>query len=154
MGQRRSGFTLVELVVVMVIIAIVAGIALPRYWDYSDQARRGAMLGVIGGVQEGLAMIHLAYTVGDTAGLPPDANDDDFPDHLGDLVAGEATLFDAILEPPVRPESNGPKQYLPFPAGGFYNYLYDTNDNGVLDVGEAAMFYDSSNGTLSTVYPP
>ena len=34
------------------------------------------------------------------------------------------------------------------------NYLYDTNDNGVLDVGEAAMFYDSSNGTLSTVYPP
>jgi len=24
----------------------------------------------------------------------------------------------------------------------------------VLDVGEAAMFYDSSNGTLSTVYPP
>lgn len=36
---RRSAFTLIELVAVIVVLAILAGVAIPRYVDYSSRAR-------------------------------------------------------------------------------------------------------------------
>jgi len=39
-SQRRNGFTLIELVVVMVIVAILAAITIPAYSNYVRQARR------------------------------------------------------------------------------------------------------------------
>ena len=39
---RRSAFTLIELITVIVVLAILAGVALPRYFDYSERARVSA----------------------------------------------------------------------------------------------------------------
>jgi prepilin-type N-terminal cleavage/methylation domain-containing protein len=56
MTRRRhptslAAFTLIELLAVVVVLAILAGVALPKYFDYAAQAKVSACKGVLGGVR-------------------------------------------------------------------------------------------------------
>ncbi len=51
----RTGFTLIELMAVVLILAILAGVALPRFFDYQTRAREAACKGTLGGVRAGVA---------------------------------------------------------------------------------------------------
>ncbi len=54
-NTTRRGFTLIELIAVIVVLAILAGVALPRYFDYGEQARVSSVKGALGGVRAGIA---------------------------------------------------------------------------------------------------
>ncbi len=150
----RKGFTVIELTIMLAMIAAMAAIAMPKFTTFHSDAHRSTTLAVIGVLQESVSLAHARYLVGQTAGLPPDANNDKYPDHLGDVAAGESALFDGVLEPPIPHNDNGWKQYtgLPFPDGTVYTYLYDKNNNEVLDVGEVLFSYDGLIGVISILW--
>ncbi len=58
MKQQQSGFTLIELVIVIVILGILAAAALPRFTDLSVDARTATLNGLMGSIRSAAAISH------------------------------------------------------------------------------------------------
>ncbi len=56
--KKQSGFTLIELVMVIVILGILAAIALPKFVDMGGDARKAVMQGVEGAMRSANAIIY------------------------------------------------------------------------------------------------
>ncbi len=55
---KQQGFTLIELVMVIVILGILAAVALPKFADLGGDARKATLQGAHGAVKSAAAIVH------------------------------------------------------------------------------------------------
>jgi MSHA pilin protein MshA len=65
--NKQRGFTLIELVVVIIILGVLAAVAVPRFTDLSGDARNAAAKGVAGAIASGTSMNYAARQAGNAA---------------------------------------------------------------------------------------
>ncbi len=53
-----KGFTLIELIIVIVILSVLAATAAPKYIDFSSDAKASVMQGVAGSMRSGMHLVH------------------------------------------------------------------------------------------------
>lgn len=96
-SNGAAGFTLVELVVVIIVLGILAAVAVPKFVDFTADAKDSALKGSLGGVRSAIANYY-AYS-----GTPSGGGVASFPT-LTQLTTAGVVMAQAI---PDNPYSTG-----------------------------------------------
>lgn len=68
--RKERGFTMIELIMVIVIIGILSTVAVPKFFDFKSEAGKAAAEGVKGALASGIAMAYAESLLGkDSTGL-------------------------------------------------------------------------------------
>lgn len=72
MLRNQKGFTLIEIIAVLVILGILAAVAIPKYMDIQNEARTKAAQGQIAEVKGRLSTSLAGYMLSNNGSMPAD----------------------------------------------------------------------------------
>ena len=156
--KNTAGFTLIELIMVIVILGILAAVAVPKFFNLQDDAKVAAEMGVAGAVRSGIGMLHgalitkyasntntqavLREVTGSTTITAAFDNDRDGWLQRLQYSGGinSSNLFEFVMKDPLAGGADGGSDKWIMivgdgadPAGGSYTGPASSRSNGVLD---------------------
>ncbi len=129
--KREKGFTLIELVMVIVILGILAAVAMPKYVNMQDEAKSAAAKGVIGTVRSAIAIQYAKNALAGNATFPT----------IGELTATDGS---GIFAENKMPDS-------PVDKGGNLNDIKASAGSPIATTdfdGSTAYVYDAAGGEI------
>lgn len=70
LSRAKRGFTLIELVMVILLLAILAAVAIPNFQDFRNESRDAATRGALGGIRSAIAISRAAIALKEDLGVP------------------------------------------------------------------------------------
>ncbi|WP_207060643.1 type II secretion system protein [Motiliproteus sp. SC1-56] len=170
MSNKQSGFTIIELIVVIALLGILSAVALPRFISVTDDAHDSAVEGAGAGFATGIALLKAQVVAnGDLGSFTQDV--DGYGDETLDVNANGyavgtnvttsggaaslsltqcADLWAGVFD------ANGPtastaadSDYTPAGSGTECTFTYSSQKNGQ----DREILYNSANGEVVTVIP-
>lgn len=121
----KNGFTLIELVMIIVILGILAAVAIPRFVDMQADAQLAAERGVVGGIRAGLLTYYADECRGGSCAWPSNLDSAS----SGACSSSNPCFDNVLMQGGIVDDwtASGAGVYTG-PAGGVYTYNSSTGE--------------------------
>lgn len=144
--MKKKGFTLIELVIVIVILGILAAIALPKYVDLVGDAKKAATKAGLGAIRSVIAIKYSQRVANETSGTQPYSFSISTTDFFDNTLPSNKVAFGYTALATLTSDAADPATNATNGSNGWWAAVNTTATSGS-QLGQAGAY---SDGTVDT----